>query len=88
MHGNAEEPVALARLACAVGEDGPHTTVFSAVLGLLDSYEALLAPPPPGRKYPVATQLLVAAASVARTPDVPLPELEGAPAPTRERADA
>jgi len=30
----------------------------------------------------------VAAASIARTPDVPLPELERAPAPTRERADA
>jgi uncharacterized protein len=88
VNGNADEPVALARLACAVGEDSPHAALCSAVLGVLDAFEALVAPPPPGRRYPVATQLLVAAASIARTPDVPLPELERAPAPTRERADA
>ena len=80
--------MALARLACAVGEDGPHAALFSAVLGLLDTYEALLAPAPPGRKFPLGTELLVAAASIARTPDVPLPDLEGMPAPTRARADA
>ena len=74
VRGDAEEPVALARLACAVGEDGPHTALFSAVLGLLDAYDALLAPPPPGQKFPVASKLLVAAASIARTPDVPLPD--------------
>jgi uncharacterized protein len=79
---------ALARLACAVGEDGPHAPLFSAVLGLLDAYEELLAPPPPGQKFPLASRLLVAAASIARTPDVPLPDLEGAPAPTRAHADA
>jgi predicted TIM-barrel fold metal-dependent hydrolase len=86
--GSAEEPVALARLACAVGEDGPHAALFSALLGLLDAYAALLAPPPAGEKYPVATRLLVAAADIARTPDVPLPDLVDTPAPVRARADA
>ena len=83
-----EEPVALARLACAVGEDGPHATLFSAVLGLLDAYEEMLAPAPPGQKFPSASRLLVAAASIARTPDVPLPDLVGAPPPTRDQAEA
>jgi predicted TIM-barrel fold metal-dependent hydrolase len=73
VRGSAEEPVALARLACAVGEDSPHAPLFAAVLGLLDAYEELLAPPPPGQTFPLATRLLVAAASIARTPDVPLP---------------
>ena len=33
------EPVALARLSCAVGDDSEHAAVFSAVLELLDLYE-------------------------------------------------
>ena len=53
-HGDPEEPVALARLACAVGEDGPHAELMAAVLGLLDRYEDGLAPPPPGSRYPEA----------------------------------
>jgi uncharacterized protein len=85
---SVDEPVALARLACAVGEEGPHAALFSALLGLLDAYEAQLAPPPPGQKYPAATRLLVAATSIARTPDVPLPDLEATPPPVRARAEA
>jgi uncharacterized protein len=73
VQASAEEPVALARLACEVGEDGPHAALLSAVLELLDAYDELLAPPPPGQKFPLASKLLVAAASIARTPDVPLP---------------
>ncbi len=69
--GDPEEPVALARLACAVGDDGPHADVFAAVLELLDLYEENLAPPPPGRRFPLAVRLLVAACTIARTPDVP-----------------
>jgi uncharacterized protein len=65
--------VALARLACAVGDDGPHAELFAAVLELLDLYEEHLAPPPPGVRYPEAIRLLLLATTVARTPDVPIP---------------
>ncbi len=85
-HGDPEEPVALARLACAVGEDGPHADLFAAVLGLLDRYEAMLGPAPPGGRFPEALRLLVAATTIARTPDVPLPDLEEPP-PTRAHAE-
>lgn len=86
-HGDPEEPVALARLACAVGEEGPHADLFGAVLGLLDRYEEGLAPAPPGVRFPEALRLLIAATTIARTPDVPLPALEGGPAPTRAEAE-
>jgi uncharacterized protein len=82
------ESLVLARLACAVGTDGPRAPVHAAVLGLLDRFEAELAPPPPGLRFPVATRYMVHALNVARTPDVPLPELPGAPPPTRREAGA
>jgi predicted TIM-barrel fold metal-dependent hydrolase len=85
--GSPDEPIALARLACAVGEDDPHAEHFASVMALLDLYEEHLAPPEDGRPIPSATRLLVAALSVSRTPDVPVPELADAPAPTREEAD-
>jgi uncharacterized protein len=72
-HGDPEEPVALARLACGVGEQGPHAELMAAVLELLEDYDNGLAPAPPGGRYPEALRLLVAATSIARTPDVPLP---------------
>jgi len=84
---DATEPVALARLCCAVGTDGPLDDVFAAVLETLDRYEAELAPPPPGQRFPAATRHLVHALGVARTPDVPLPALPDAPAPTRAEAE-
>jgi predicted TIM-barrel fold metal-dependent hydrolase len=82
------EPLALARLACAVGVEGPLADVFAAVLDGLDRYEAELAPPPPGQAFPIATRYLVHALGVARTPDVPLPALPDAPPPTRVEAEA
>jgi uncharacterized protein len=81
------EPVALTKLACGVGEDGAHADVFAAVLGLLETYEENLTDVPEGQRIPPAARLLVAAMTVARTPDVPLPELPDAPPPTREEAD-
>jgi uncharacterized protein len=83
-----EEPVALARLACAVGEDGPHADVFAAVLEQLDLFEEHLAPPVDGRPIPAASRLLVTALVIARTPDVPLPDLPLAPPPTRAEAES
>jgi predicted TIM-barrel fold metal-dependent hydrolase len=86
--GNPEESVALARLSCAVGEDAPHADVFSAVLALLDLYQEHLAPPPPGRPFPLAGRFMMAALTVARTPTVELPPDFHTPPPTREEADA
>jgi predicted TIM-barrel fold metal-dependent hydrolase len=85
--GDPSEPVALTKLACGVGEDGAHAEVFAAVLGLLETYEENLGEAPPGQRIAPAARLLVAAMTVARTPDVPLPDLPGAPPPTREEAD-
>jgi uncharacterized protein len=81
------EFVVLARLGCAVGTDGPLADVHAAVLEQLDHYEAELAPPPPGVRFPVATRYLVHALCIARTPDVPLPALPDAPPPTRAEAE-
>jgi predicted TIM-barrel fold metal-dependent hydrolase len=83
--GDPEEAVALSRLACAVGDDDPHARLFSAVLELLDLYEEHLTPPEGGRPIPAAIRFLVMALTVARTPDVPLPDLAAAPAPTQAR---
>src|SRR5262249_31266708 len=51
--GDPDEPLALARLACAVGDDGPHADVCAAVLEQLDLFREHIAPPPPGRPIPV-----------------------------------
>jgi uncharacterized protein len=82
------ESVGLARLGCGVGTDGPLAHVHAAVLEQLDRYEAALAPPPPGLRFPVAVRYLVHALCIARTPDVPLPALPDAPEPTRAEAEA
>src|SRR4051794_39526408 len=71
--GDPDEPLALARLACAVGDDAPYAHICSATLELLDLYREHLAPPPPGRAFPMAGRFVVAALAVARTPDVALP---------------
>jgi predicted TIM-barrel fold metal-dependent hydrolase len=85
--GDPDEPLALARLACAVGDDGPHADVCAAVLEQLDLFREHLAPPPPGRPIPVAARFVIGALTIARTPDVPLPPRPDAPHPTREEAD-
>ena len=82
-----EEPIALARLAAAVGEDQECSAVCAAVLELLDLYEDHKHEPPiDGRPFPPAGRFVVTALAVARTPDVPLPELPDAPPPTRDEA--
>jgi uncharacterized protein len=82
------EPLALARLACAVGEDSPVAPTCGAVLELLDAFDENIAPPEDGRPIPTAGRLLAFSLIVARTPDVPLPDLPGAPAPTRAEAES
>jgi uncharacterized protein len=86
--GDPSEPVALARLAAAVGNDSPVAPVCAAVLELLDLFRDHLAPPEPGQPRPAAARFVVAALTVARTPDVPLPADLHAPPPTRDEADA
>jgi predicted TIM-barrel fold metal-dependent hydrolase len=86
--GDPSEPIALARLAAAVGDGSPVAPICAAVLELLDLFRDHLAPPPPGQPRPVAGRFLVAALTVARTPDVPLPADLHAPPPTRDEADA
>ena len=82
------ESLALARLACAVGEDSEHAAVHGAVLELLDHFdEHKHVPAADGRPIPPAGRFVVTALAVARTPDVPLPDTGTAPAPTRAEAD-
>jgi predicted TIM-barrel fold metal-dependent hydrolase len=85
--GDNSESVAIARLACAVGEDDPRHASFSGVLRLLDLYDEHLGPPEDGRAFPAAGRLLVTAMTVARTPDAPDPELPDAPPATRAEAE-
>jgi hypothetical protein len=82
------EPLALARLACAVGDDAPQAPLCRAVLDLLDAFDEHIGPPEDGRPIPPAARLLVFALIVARTPDVPLPDLPDAPHATRADAEA
>ncbi len=86
-HAEIEEPLALGRLACAVGEHHPQSEVASDVLELLDGYARLVAPPRPGRVFPEALRLVVMALVLARTPGVALPERPAAPAPVRAAAE-
>jgi predicted TIM-barrel fold metal-dependent hydrolase len=76
----APDYLGLARLACEVGDDAPQAPVCKSVLALLDRFEQFPPPPPPddgvppgpARRFPGLGMVLVAAV-VARTPDVPLP---------------
>jgi uncharacterized protein len=73
-----EEYLALARLACEVGDDAPQAPVCRSVLTLLDRFERyrgeLLPDGEPGRspRFP-GLHLILVAAVIALTPDVVLP---------------
>jgi predicted TIM-barrel fold metal-dependent hydrolase len=68
--GDATEMLALARLACDVPEEIDDAPLFDAILGLLDGFDAYSAEHPDDRRR---LTLLILAATVARTPDVPIP---------------
>ena len=68
--GDAAEMIALARLACDIPPDIDDAPVFAAALELIDMH-ARLSVSDPGDRRP--RSLLILAATVARTPDVPLP---------------
>ena len=63
------------------------TPTSRSVLELLDLFQEHLAPPEDGPPDPLRGPLLVCALVVARTTDVPVPELPDAPAPTREETE-
>jgi hypothetical protein len=69
------ETLALARLACDVGDDAPQTQVCRWVEGLLDQRERY-SPEGDGRptRFAPGLHFIVAALGIVRTPDVPLPE--------------
>jgi len=64
------EMLALARLACDVPEEIDDAPVFAAIRSLLDGYEAYTAEHPDERRR---ITFLILAATVAKTPDVPIP---------------
>ncbi|MDP8943652.1 MAG: amidohydrolase family protein [Actinomycetota bacterium] len=78
----SDEGVALARLACEVGESAPQAPACRSVLALLERYERFAgearrladAHGGPGRRFP-GLHLLVLAAAVARTPAAGLPAM-------------
>ncbi|MFL5894746.1 MAG: amidohydrolase family protein [Thermoleophilaceae bacterium] len=69
---DAEETLALARLACYAGEEEPRREVFRSVLELLDLHDEVAEHKPlgPGSR---GTHLVMTAICVAATPDVPVP---------------
>jgi hypothetical protein len=76
-HGiDPQETLALARLACDVGDNAPQAPVCEAVLTLLDAREVYEGGSDgrPARFAP-GVHLIVLAATLARTPDVKMPDL-------------
>jgi predicted TIM-barrel fold metal-dependent hydrolase len=66
------EMLALARMACDVPDSIDDAPVFEALRTLLDTYEEITAADPANRRR---LTFLILAASVARTPDVPVPAM-------------
>jgi uncharacterized protein len=64
------EMLALARLACDVPDEVDDAPVFAAIRSLLDAYDEFAAEQPDNRRR---NTFLILAATVARTPDVPVP---------------
>jgi uncharacterized protein len=80
----APDYIGLARLACEVGDDAPQAPVCESILALLDRLEDYAAELPEPSRVPTDARaqrppfpgvgLAVVAATIALTPDVPLPE--------------
>jgi uncharacterized protein len=74
--GDPTEMLALARLACDVPEEIDDAPVFEAIRALLDTYDNIRAA---GGEDRQAAAFLILAATVANTPEVPVPELASLP---------
>jgi predicted TIM-barrel fold metal-dependent hydrolase len=70
-----KETVALAELACHVRDGDPHAPIYQAILALLEARKSY-DPTGDGRpaRFAPGLHLIVVAAALARTPDVPLPD--------------
>jgi uncharacterized protein len=68
------EALGLVRLCCEVGDDAPQAEVCRSVLSLIDRFEHYQSLREEDTRDFGGVALLVAAAVVARTPKVPLPE--------------
>ncbi|MDQ2759021.1 MAG: amidohydrolase family protein [Actinomycetota bacterium] len=64
------EMLALARLACEVPQEIDDAPVFAAITALLDAHDEMAAADPADRRR---MSFLILAATVARTPEVPIP---------------
>jgi uncharacterized protein len=64
------EMLGLARLGCDVPDDVDDAPLFAVIRGLLDDFDELAAEDPTDRRR---IAFLILAASIARTPDVPVP---------------
>ncbi len=67
--GDPTEPLALARLACDVPDEIDDAQVFAAIVRLLDLFDQYTEQNPDDRRR---LTFLILAATIARTPDVPL----------------
>jgi predicted TIM-barrel fold metal-dependent hydrolase len=74
--GDPTESLALARLACDVPEEIDDAPVFAAIRRLIAAYDEFTAQHPDARRR---MTFLILAATVARTPDVPVPTAGCAP---------
>lgn len=81
---DGEEPVALARLACAVGEDAPQAELCASILELIERGERHRRLPEDDRLRFSDLHVLACALALARTPDVGVPRLGTEPHPVRE----
>ncbi len=71
--GDGTEMLALARLACDVPEEIDDAPIFAAIRALIDAHDQLTEAFPDDRRRMAP---LILAATVARTPDVPVPVAE------------
>ncbi|MGE5636215.1 MAG: amidohydrolase family protein [Nocardioidaceae bacterium] len=73
--GEPEEPLALAALACEVGDDAPQAPICRSILALLEERQEYVAAGVSERRptFAPGIHLVIAAAGLSRTPDVPLP---------------
>jgi predicted TIM-barrel fold metal-dependent hydrolase len=81
---DGDEPIALARLACAVGEDVPQAELCRSALALIDRSEAHRRLPDEERLRFSDLHVIACALAVVRTPDVPVPDLGATRPPERE----
>jgi uncharacterized protein len=74
--GDPAESLALARLACDVPDEIDDAPIFAAIRGLLDGFDVYSQEHPDERRR---LTFLILAATVARTPEVPVPMADYAP---------